>query len=364
MVKRTILLLSCLIFLASCSAGKVPLTTCTQDEIDLAMHQTGIYQISDMQDFVVLKDGHFAVAGQAFDVRGVNYYPVLYPWRRFLTESDISVVQRELALLHEANLNTLRIFLWKEALFQCPGSGAVPQSEVFHRLDRIIRAAADNGFRLIVTLNDLPELESYPLYDNPPYIVQQTAFIVERYRDEKAILAWDMRNEGDIDYGTHPNIAGHFSHEKVLGWLETTSKQIGAIDSNHLLTAGWLYDSAATAPYVDFVSFHHWTDANELSLRIESIQTTTNKPVLLEEVGYSTKEVSEERQAELLSAIISTSHKKDLLGWLIWTAFDFPIDATCYPSPCLSPDNREHYFGLWHKDYSPKAAVSILSKGD
>lgn len=360
MLKQVYLLFFCLIFLSSCGQENVPLSTCLQNEIDWAISQTGAYAESSMQDFVVVKDGKFSIAGEAFIARGINYYPAKYPWRRFLTESDISVIEQELALLKNAHLNTLRIFLWNEALFQCWGSGAVPQINAFHRLDTIIRTAADHDFRLIITLNDLPDLEIYPLYDNPPHIVEQTAFIVERYRDEAAILAWDVRNEGDIDYGTHPNIKGNFSREAVLNWLGATSDNIRTIDPNHLITAGWLYDAGATAPCVDFISFHHWTDANELEQRIEAISTVTDKPILLEEVGYTTKEVSEERQAELLSDIIATSEEQDLLGWLVWAAFDFPIDATCYPSPCQSPDNREHYFGIWHSDYSPKRAALIF----
>lgn len=362
MIKRSCLLLFSLIFMASCGIGKIPLATCTQDMIDLAHTQTSTYTPSDMVDFVVLEDGRFTIDDEVFSARGVNYYPVLYPWRRFLTESDIVVINQELTLLQEANLNTLRIFLWNEALFQCEGNGAVPQAEAFLRLDSIIHAAAEHDFRLIITLNDLPDLENYPLYNNPPHILSQTEFIVERYRDEGAILAWDMRNEGDIDYGTHPNIKGNFRRNTILNWLETTSNNIRAIDSNHLITAGWLFNAEATAPYVDFISFHHWTNANELQQRIETIRTETDKPILLQEVGYSTQEVSEERQAELLSEIISTSEEEGLLGWLVWTAFDFPIDATCYPSPCLSPDNREHYFGLWHSDYSPKPAAMLLGE--
>ncbi|MEL6307620.1 MAG: cellulase family glycosylhydrolase, partial [Chloroflexota bacterium] len=176
-----------------------PLTTCTPEQIEQAHAQTGNYIPTDISGFVTLENGQFTVDSEPFYVRGVNYYPAQYPWRRFLTETDIPSVEQELTLLRETGFNTLRIFLWHQALFQCPGSDGVPNIGVIQRLDGIIQTASNAGFRLIVTLNDLPDLEDYFLYDNPLHTQQQVTYIVSRYRDEPAILAWDLRNEGDID---------------------------------------------------------------------------------------------------------------------------------------------------------------------
>jgi len=337
-----------------------PLSTCTQEQINNANALTGTYTPSGTTGFITLQDNQFMLNDEPYAVRGINYYPAQYPWRRFLVESDLEIVRQELTLLKEANLNTLRIFLWNEALFQCFGSGAVPNPAHFQKLDAIIQLAAELDFRLIVTLNDLPDLENYPLYHNPPHNAQQTAYIVSRYREEAAILAWDVRNEGDIDYGTHPNLLGHFERETVLNWLEMTGDNILAIDNNHLITAGWLYDAESTAPYVDFISFHHWTDSADLAERIATIQAATDKPILLQEVGYATFMRTERAQANDLDEVLTAAEDADLLGWLVWAAFDFPTDASCYPSPCQSPNNQEHYFGLWRTDYTPKLAVEVI----
>ncbi|MCA9909931.1 MAG: hypothetical protein KC519_14840, partial [Anaerolineae bacterium] len=132
----------------------------------------------------------------------------------------------------------------------------------------------------------------------------------------------------------------------------------------HLITAGWYLDAEATAPYVDFVSFHHWYDAAGLFERIQTLRAATDKPLLLEEVGYSTRRMQEDDQARTLREVTTVTEREGLLGWLIWTAFDFPTDRSCYPSPCLSPDNAEHYFGIWHTDYSAKPAVEVLGFAD
>lgn len=340
-----------------------PLETCTDAEQAAALGALPPYEPASTDGFVRIHDGQFVADDQPIAVRGFNYYPSQYPWRRFLTETDVDTLDAEFALMESVGANTLRIFVWNEALFQCPGSGAVPIAEAFERLDRFIHVAGERNLRLIVTLNDLADLEAYPLYADPDHVRAQTAFVVDRYRGEATILAWDVRNEGDIDYGSNQTIRLNvFPREQVLGWLALTTERVRALDPDHLITAGWYLDAEATAPYVDFVSFHHWHDAADLLQRIAAMRAATDKPLLLEEVGYSTQRMNDDDQARTLTEIIAVSEREGLLGWLIWTAFDFPIDRTCTPSPCLSPDNAEHYFGVWRADYSAKPAVEVISQ--
>lgn len=322
------------------------------------------YTPSVFDTFITLHEGRFYEGDTVYTPRGLNYYPARYPWRRFLTQADLEIVNNELALLRATGFNSLRIFLWNEALFICPNSHAIPNPDTFARLDAIIQSAAGQGFRLIVTLNDLPDLTVTPLYTNPAHLQEQTRFIIERYRDEPAILAWDLRNEGDIDYGSNAALSfgAKFAPEQVLEWLRQTSTFIRDLDSNHLITAGWLHDSPSTAPYVDFISFHHWDDASRLRECIADIRAETDKPILLEEFGFSTFRVSPEEQARLITEVAQTAEAENLLGWLIWSAFDFPLGATCIEPACPSLDNAEHHFGLWYADYTPKPVIELLLK--
>lgn len=349
-----------LLVLTACTppdeASSTPETACIDDTVNTLP----AYSPSLMADFVSLKNGQFAVGDAIFQARGVNYYPARYPWRRFLTEADLDTVRDELLLLRALGMNTLRLFLWNGTLFECSGKGISPNAEAFTRLDTIIHDAAAQGFRLIMTLNDLPD---DALYNNPAYTQAQTQLIVERYRDEPAILAWDLRNEGDIDYGSNDLLGrAKAPREDVLNWLAATSEQVNTLDPNHLITAGWLHDSQATAPYVDFLSFHHWDDAGKLRERIAALRSV-DKPILLEEFGYSTFRVSPEEQSLLIGEAVQVAGDENLLGWLIWTVFDFPLDATCIPPACPSQDNAEHHFGLWYPDYTPKPAVQMLLGG-
>lgn len=343
-------------------ADAPPLTVCEPEIVEVALDAVPAYTPTKLGGFVQLQAGRFFVDNQSYTARGVNYYPSLYPWRRFFPQVDFDQVIPEFEILRSAGVNSLRVFLWNAALFQCEGNGAVPLEDAFARLDILMALAAEYRFRLIVTLNDLPDLEYYPLYADPTHVRQQTAYIVKRYRDEPVILAWDVRNEGDIDYGSNNALPfdRRFARQQVLDWLVMATAQVRELDANHLITAGWLHDAQATADHVDFVSFHHWWDANDLQGRLNDIRAVTDKPILLEEFGYSTFVRSEDEQARLIYEGILTAENENTLGWLVWTAFDFPLDATCTPPACPSQDNGEHHFGLWRTDYTPKPAAGIL----
>lgn len=333
-------------------------STCPVQQVGAAHARLPIYTPTSRSGYARLENGQLVIGSEPFRVRGVNYYPSRGPWRRFLTETDLATVAQELDLIREAGLNTIRVFVWYEALFDCPGNGAVPRAEGFARLDGVIRLAAARGLKVLLTLNDLPDLLVRPLYTFPEVPDAQTEFIVRRYRDEPAILAWDLRNEGDIDW-----IRGYASSRAVLGWLRALSARVRALDPNHLITAGWNEHSQLTADAVDFLSFHHWRSVENLRERIAVLRTQSDKPILLQEIGYSTyaqTDSAEASQAERLGAALAAAEDTGLLGWMAWTAFDFPTSATCIPPACPSRDSAEHHFGLWRKDYSPKPAVETI----
>jgi O-glycosyl hydrolase len=142
----------------------------------------------------------------------------------------------------------------------------------------------------------------------------------------------------------------------VLAWLEHISHLVRENDPHHLLTAGWWGDPTITAPYVDILSFHHWTDATQLKARIEQYRQQSDKPLILQEVGYHSWDSSrgEQNQARTLEQVIKTADKQEsLAGWIIWTAFDFVPAAG-------QPANEEHFFGLWRTDLTPKPALKAL----
>ncbi len=102
------------------------------------------------------------------------------------------------------------------------------------------------------------------------------------------------------------------------------------------------------------MAFHHWTGASTLVQRIDTLRSASNKPIVLEEVGYPAwDQESETKQAQSLQQVLDTASRNGIAGWLVWTAFDF------VPPPGQAA-NQEYYFGLWPTDLTPKPALSIL----
>lgn len=313
----------------------------------------------DLSLFVTTQGDQLQLNGQLFKVKGVNYYPRHAPWHHFLEEANSSEMATELELIQAAGFNTIRVFLRYEPLFICQPEDAIPNEATFAKVDTLFHLARERDLKLIVTLNDLPDLIFRPLYKDWAHYDAQTTYIVRRYRNEPNILAWDLRNEGDLDYGVRPEDEARFSQEEVITWLAHTSQLVRENDPHHLLTSGWWGDPTPTALYVDILSFHHWAEADQLQARISDYQQRNDKPLMLQEVGYhSWAEAPHDQrdgqgQADILGRVINVAQDEGISGWIVWTAFDF------VPQPG-QPLNYEHFFGLWQADLTPKPALEVL----
>lgn len=313
--------------------------------------------------FVTLGPDGFLLGDVPFKVRGINYYPARVPFFRF-AGSDLGAIDHDFATLRAAHVNTVRLFVRYEAYFVCPGSGAVPDPRAILWLDAVIRLASAYNFRVILALHDLPDRA---IYIDPGDTLAQTAFLVTRYRDEPAILAWDLRDRGDADYEPvdHngvplPGDPAPFTRGQVLDWLARTAAAVRQLDPVHPITAGWAHDAEATISIVDFVSFQHFGDGQSLRERAAALRDLTGKPLLLIAVGASTSEISETQQAQRLRETVRAAEGDALAGWLVWTMYDFPPEVTCWPDPCASLDDARHHFGLWRTDGSRKPAANAL----
>lgn len=346
------------------------LPTCDPSQVAELLAGMPAYEPSDGA-FVQLDDNQLLLEDAPFVMRGVSYYPAEYPFWRFL-QADSTTIETDLDTIVASGLNTIRIFIWNEPLFTCPGNGAVPLDQQFQRLDAIMQAAASRGLHLIVTLHEQPDVTAPPLYENPPPIPAQMAYIVQRYKDEPAILAWDVRDAGDTDYqggtvGGVPHEA-HFERAAVLDWLFRASGAIRAIDKNHLITAGWYTDNLATAAAVDFVSFQFWGEPGTLEDRITQLRQQTDKPLLLIGIGYESQTRNESQQSSALRESLQSAERgvefAGLIGWVVWTAFDFVPGSACDVAACVEneegqPDAR-HFYGIWRQDRSRKPAANVI----
>lgn len=361
MRQRCFIFLLCAWLVSVCSAQVESLPVCDAAPQQAAALAVSTYTASAFKTYIRLENGSLWDGEKVFEVRGVNYMPAQTPQYHFLIDTPDAVVRSDLAKFQAIGLNTIRIFLWHDGLFMCEGSGTVPLPGAVRFLDRFFHMAAESGFRVIVTLNDQPDLERYPIYENPSHTWQQFEYLITRYASEPAILAWDVRSGGDTDYGADPDQPARFTRERVLTWLRRAVRTIKRIDANHLVTAGWQYEAVDTLPYVDFVSLHRPTSLDDVRRQVGDIEASaTPKPVLLAGFGSSTFTTSETEQSAQILSHVRYAEDNNLLGWVVWQAFDFPVNRICQPMPCREPDAASLHEGLWMSDGTAKAVVQEI----
>lgn len=340
---------------------------CTADEITDYLNAIPDYSPTD-RPFIRLENNQLIRDEEPFIVRGFNYFPIEYPFWRFL-QVDRTTLTWDMSLMAESGVNTLRIFVWNEPLFTCPNQGAIPLAPQFERLDGIIEAAALQNLYLIITLHEQANIMQPSFYENPTAIMAQTEYIVQRYKDEPTILAWDLRDAGDADYqgGVIGGIQrdAKFERRTVVDWLIRTAAAIRAIDDQHIITAGWNDDSAATHIAVDMISFQYWDDPEQLRSYINELDQQVDKPLLLISIGYDSQTHNPSEQSSMLREALNAAEQsigwEQIVGWLVWTTFDFAPGSACDLVAC--PDGNEdprYHFGLWDIDRNPKPAVNVI----
>lgn len=334
-------------------ATATPPPTCADSVVQDALTALPAY-VPTSGNFIEVQNEQLTLNNQPYLVYGVNYYPRDYPYERFLAEMDVSSLDLEMQLMRASGLNTLRIFIRHDQLFTCYGNGAVPLVDSFERLDAFIQLAGESGFKLILVLNTNPDLSLFPIYRSPQHNLAQIAFIADRYSAESAVMAYDLRDSGDNDYA-------NFTRERVLLWLTDAITAVRQNAPDQLVTAGWDNDSADTAPLVDFVSFQNFGDIDDLRQEIAVLNAATDRPVLLASIGYNTFDMNELLQRQSYQRAFEAVANNGLAGWVVWTAFDYPLTALCDDiNDCEIGNGPLNRFGLWNTSYFPKRAVDAV----
>lgn len=297
--------------------------------------------------WITADDAQLVTGSEPFTIYGVNFYPRLAPFNLFLTDSEPDVIAKELEVIIPSGINTLRIFINIKQLFLCE-SQAIPNADTLSLLDSIISTMTSNGLRLIMVLHQDVKNPNQSTWD-------QLQFIVTRYREESAIVAWDVLDKGDVLYESS-------SQEAILTWLSNAIRAIRQVDNRHLITASWQSNPLDTEPLVDMVSFQHFGDYMPLRQGIANIKAATSKPILLSAIGYSTFDMDETAQRNLLFQGIEEVRNNQLAGWAIYMAFDYPTSVTCIDPDCPTKPASLNYFGIWNTSYFPKLAVDAIKR--
>ncbi|MFA0963374.1 cellulase family glycosylhydrolase [Roseivirga sp. BDSF3-8] len=264
---------------------------------------------------VSIQNNHFIVNGRPLHLKSLNYYPKQYPWRMMWENFDSIDFASDFKKVREAGFNSLRIFIPYEAF----GKAEIRPEEI-DKLKRLMDLAQVYELKVIVTLFDFflgYRIEEWTLSD------RHAQAVVTALRDHPALLAWDVKNEPDLDFES-------FGKGEVLDWLDFITQRIRTYDPNHLITIGWSQPEASMllTEQVDFLSFHFYRDPKELDAFMNNLPEL-NIPILLEETGMHSYDAwwypfgkSEAEQADYLEQVLAIS-KKYNLHYAIWTLYDF-----------------------------------------
>jgi hypothetical protein len=251
------------------------------------------------------------------NIKGINYYPQATPWNMYGENFDIQIIEKDFQIIKEAGLNAIRIFIPYVAF----GKSNVPVYKL-EKLQKVLDSAAKQDLKVILTLFDF-----YGNYEVLDWTLnhRHAEKIVERFKDHEAILAWDVKNEPNLDFDSR-------GKENVIAWLKYMIVLIKSIDKKHPVTIGWSDTESATIlkDKVDVISFHYYEALESFENDYLTLKSKVkNKPIILQEFGLSSYGgfwrpfVSSEKNQAHYYEKIQKILTKDSIPFLSWTLYDF-----------------------------------------
>lgn len=286
------------------------------------------------------------------DIKGINYYPQKSPWKSFWMDYNPTVINKDFSSIASLGFNTIRIFIGMRDL----GRNEINQSTIAN-LDHLISEAKRHDLRLIPTLFDFPigfEISKFPTY------IRQLEFIVDRYKHDNTIMAWNLKNEADLDFTAN-------GKDEVIRWADLMIDTYKQIDAQHPLTIGWanIENALILENKLDYISLHHYASITELKEFLET-RELAEKPIVIEEFGIpSNKSIwnlylhSESRQAKEIKTRIDfyDLHK---LPWIIWTLYDFDEAPSDVFGKNPLARSKQKGFGILKVDGQKKSVVTLI----
>ena len=164
-------------------------------------------------------------------IKGINYYPQDTPWDMFGDNFDAQVIAKDFDLIKKTGLNTIRIFVPYEDF----GKANLKEDKL-EKLQQVLDIALKKQLKVVVTLFDF-----YGNYDVLDWTLtyKHARGIVTKFKDHNAILAWDLKNEPNLDFESR-------GKDTVIAWLDNMINLIKSIDKNHPVTIGWSDVDSAT----------------------------------------------------------------------------------------------------------------------
>ena len=254
---------------------------------------------------------------EKFKIKGINYYPQASPWNTFGEKFDPKILEKDFKLIKNSGLNTIRVFIQYEDF----GKADV-KPEKLKKLQQLLDIAQKTDIKVIVTLFDF-----YGDYSVLDWTLthRHTEIVVSTFRDHEAILAWDIKNEPDLDFESRGKV-------DVLAWLKYTAQLIKQIDFKHDITIGWakIENAVLLKDKMDLITFHYYEDINNFEKAYLKLKKSIpNKNIALGEFGVTSYKgfwkpfgTSQKTQAAFHKKIQSIFKANDI-QYMSWTLYDY-----------------------------------------
>jgi hypothetical protein len=290
------------------------------------------------------------------DIKGINYYPQATPWDMYGPNFDIHTITNDFKIIKNAGLNSIRIFV----PYLDFGKAHVNPNKL-EKLENILDAAATKNLKVVVTLFDF-----YGNYEVLDWTLNQrhAEKIVEKFKNHEAILAWDVKNEPDLDFNSR-------GKETVVAWLDHMIILIKSIDKKHPVTIGWSNTESAVIlkDKVDVVSFHYYEDLDNFESEYLNLkEKIKNKPVILQEFGLSSYGgfwrpfVSSEKKQANYYKEIQHILTKNSVPFISWTLYDFDVIPDQVLGTLPWRTNPQKKFGFLSNIGKEKLSFKYISK--
>ena len=289
-------------------------------------------------------------------IKGINYYPRASPWDMFGDAFAKAVISKDFKIIKEAGLNSVRVFVQYEDF----GKAAIDTTKL-EKLKQTLDAAEANDLKVVLTLFDF-----YGDYSVLDWTLNQrhAETIVSTFKNHKAIAAWDIKNEPNLDFESR-------GKENVIAWLDKMIDLVKSVDDTHPVTIGWSNTQSASIlkDKVDFVSFHYYEDLDALEATLQTMRAQIpNKTFVLQEFGVSSYDgiwnpfgSSEKEQASYhkkAQAIIA----KNKLQYMSWTLYDFADIPKEVVGRLPWRKNKQKGFGFINKVGVKKEAFTYITQ--
>lgn len=292
--------------------------------------------------------------GADFTIKGINYYPKNSAWDTFGESFNKDTIANDFDIIRAAKLNSIRIFIQYDDF----GKADV-KTEKLKKLRILLDLAEAKGLKVVITLFDFYSdytLESWTLTS------RHAEKIVSEFKNHKAIIAWDIKNEPNLDFENRDK-------DNVLQWLQQMITVVKENDPNHLVTIGWSnsYEATNLEDKVDFVSYHFYNAIADFETENSVIEKASKKPVVIQEFGvpsyrgfWSWFGENNDGQAAYHKKM-QALFKKNNLAFMSWTLYDFPSVPNQVAGKWPWQKNRQKKFGFIDENGKMKPSFLHIS---